>query len=115
MSRGVPRGDKVFGGVIKLKRKRKVKTEENFMLACFKFQSFHRCSHLIGCCLDADWLTLLRGVGLVPAEEAGRGKLLRGVLGADDDDPLMVGLTYAVALDSWLDNEATLSTLWTRF
>lgn len=51
------------------------------------------CSHLIGCCLDADWLTLLRGVELVPAEEAGRGKLLRGVLGADDDDPLMVGLT----------------------
>lgn len=40
-----------------------------------------------------DWLTLLRGFALVPAEEAGRGKLLRGVLGADDDDPLMVGLT----------------------
>lgn len=40
--------------------------------------------------LPADWLTLWRGVELVPG---GRGKLLRGVLGADDHEPLMVGRT----------------------
>lgn len=40
--------------------------------------------------LRADCLTVLRGVEVEPGEGAGRGKLLRG---ADDHDPLMVGLT----------------------
>lgn len=43
--------------------------------------------------LRADWLTLLRGVELVPGEAVGRGKVLRGELGAGDHDPLRVGLT----------------------
>lgn len=42
--------------------------------------------------LRADWLSLLRGAELVPTVAVGRGKLLRGVLGVDDHDPLMVGL-----------------------
>lgn len=42
--------------------------------------------------LRADWLSLLWGVELVPTVAVGRGKLLRGVLGVDDHNPLMVGL-----------------------